>query len=129
LEAEKIMILKTAKVKDGVVRIYFCAGKAASDVENIDKNRLEEISKILGVPAKQIPARAQELFEVWKKARKLVSKGQKADLKEFELKSKETFEGDILAKTSEILNTQQEYIVKCLQRFLSELETFKKQMK
>ena len=74
-------------------------------------------------------SKVQELFEKWKKARKLVSKGQKCDLKEFELTSKETFEGDILVKTSEILNTQVEYIAKCLQRFLKELEEFKKQLK
>ena len=128
-EAERIILLSTTKVKDGVVRIYFCAGNAADNIENLGKNRIEEISKILKVSDNQIPARAQELFDKWKKARKLVNKGEKADIKQFDLSSKETFDGDVLKKTSEILNTQVEYIAKSLQRFLNELELFKKQLK
>ncbi|MBI4140631.1 alanine--tRNA ligase [Candidatus Woesearchaeota archaeon] len=128
-ETEKIILLNTTKVKDGVVRIYFCAGKAADGIENLERNHIEEISKILRVPDNQIPARAQELFEAWKKARKLVNKGEKTDIKQFDLSSKDTFDGDVLKKTSEILNTQVEYIAKSLQRFLNELELFKKQLK
>ncbi|MEM4368833.1 MAG: alanine--tRNA ligase-related protein, partial [Candidatus Woesearchaeota archaeon] len=133
-EATRIKLLKSTKVKDGVVRIFYVAGKAAEKVEKEEEGLLKELSLLLGVSAVQIPARAKEIFEKWKKARKLVGKGQKrsrAELEEFELVSEERFEGspgEIVKKTAEIINTQPEHLVKTLKRFLSELEEFKRRL-
>ncbi|MBI4147902.1 alanine--tRNA ligase [Candidatus Woesearchaeota archaeon] len=124
-EAETILIQKQMKVKDGVVRLYFVAGGAARRIKEVQESRLKEVSEILHVPAPLIVGRVTELFEKWKRARKAVTKGQKIDVNELQLTSKETFEGDVLAKLSEILNTQVEYVPKTLRRFLEELDVFK----
>ncbi len=128
-EAEEVLLQKQMKVKDGVVRIYFVAGAAAKKIRELQERMLKDIAEILGVPAALIVSRAKELFEKWKAARKAVNKGQKVDVKQFELISKEKFEGDILAKLSEDLNTQVEYVPKTLKRFLEELEGFKEKLR
>ncbi|MBI4016744.1 MAG: alanine--tRNA ligase [Candidatus Aenigmarchaeota archaeon] len=125
-EAEEVLLQKQMKVKDGVVRIYFVAGTAAKKIKNEQERLLKEISEILAVPPELTVGRAKELFEKWKTARKAANKGQNVDVKQFELVSKEKFEGDTLAKLSEELNTQVEYVPKTLRRFLEELEKFKK---
>ena len=90
---------------------------------------LEEASKLLHVDINQLPARANELFEKWKLARKAVEKKNEISLKELELTSKEVFKGNVLDKISEILKTQPEHVVKTIKRFLNELEEFKKKKK
>ena len=67
-----------------------------------------------------MPARAQELFELWKQAVK--KKKQPTSL---ELKATEEFLGsekDMLVKVCEIYKTTPEHIVKTTERFLSELK-------
>jgi alanyl-tRNA synthetase len=113
-EAETIRIIRTTKIKDGIVRIAFAAGKAAKKIAAEEKAAEQEIAKLLDCRPAQIPARAQELFEKWKKARK-------GRLTEFKLASTETYEGKIIAKTAEILQTQPEHITKTIQRFLKEI--------
>ncbi len=124
-EAEEIVLLKSAKVKDGVVRIYFTAGNAARRIKEVEAERIKEISDLLKVKPEEIPSRAEELFEKWKKARKAVNKGLKIDVKELELVGKGKYKGDIIARTAEILQTQPEHVAKTLKRFLKELEEFK----
>ncbi|MBW2985937.1 alanine--tRNA ligase, partial [Candidatus Woesearchaeota archaeon] len=63
IEAEEIKLLKTTKVKDGVVRIVFAAGQAAKKVEEKTTSQLREIAELLSVEANQIPGRAKELFD------------------------------------------------------------------
>jgi alanyl-tRNA synthetase len=128
-EAEEIKILKSSKIQDGIVRITFTSGKAAEKEEAKEEGILEKTAKLLGVEVSQLPGRAQELFDKWKKARKAVKKGNKIDQKELELKSKEKFDGDVLAKIAEVLRTQPEVIDKTISRFLKELEEFKKKLK
>lgn len=125
-EAGHISILKATKVKDGVVRLFFTAGKAARELATEQTDRVKEFSEILGVPEQQIPARAEELFHKWKLARKSAKKKRKIELSELELTSTETFEGDVVAKTSEIIGTQPEHIAKSLRRFVKEMEDYKK---
>ena len=123
-EIEKIKILKSTKVQDGVVRIEFVAGKAAFDEENKDGNLLVDACKALDCEPNQLPARASELFVKWKKAKK-----GKLPLADFVLSSNETFDGDVLLEISKILKTQVEHVVKTLGKFLSQLEGFKSKAK
>ena len=126
VDTGKIKITKTSKVSDGVVRITFTAGAAAEQFEQQETGVAEKVAKILGVDnIKQVPARAEELFSKWKKLKKIKKKGQEFDPKEFELISTEEYEGDVLAKTAEIVKTQPEYVPKTVQRFLSELKEMK----
>ena len=123
MEAGKIKILKAQKIKDGIVRIVFASGEAAKVLEKQEKDVLDKAAVILKCNVRQIPARSLELFELWKKAKKAKQKGQ--PLTDFTLKSKEETKSDILAKTAEILKTQPEVVIKTLERFLSDIETFK----
>ena len=127
-EAENILITKATKVKDGVIRLFYVAGKAAKDIGEKETRLLNELAKELSVKIEEIPSRAEDLFEKWKKARKIVNKKQKVDLKELELVKKEKFSGDVIKRLSEILQTQPEYLVKTIQRMKKELEEFKQQI-
>jgi alanyl-tRNA synthetase len=125
LEAGHIKLLKASKVKDGIVRITFAAGRAAENVANAEKNVLDKAAVLLKCDVHQVPGRAAELFEIWKKSRKAAQKKQ--PLPDLTLKSTVATASDLLAKTSEALQTQPEVIVKTLERFLADLEKFKHQ--
>lgn len=125
-EAGTIKILKTSKIKDGIVRVYFVAGNAAKKYAEQKKEREQELASILGVKPEQVPARAEELFKKWKKARKAVKKKQKTSPEELELTSTEAYEGDIISRTAKILGTQPPHVANTLKRFLKELEEYKK---
>ena len=130
IDAEEIKILKTTKVKDGVVRIVFAAGHAAKKIEKEATAHVKKVADLLGVEPKQVPARAKELFDKWKKARKAATKGKKIELKELELTSKEEYEGeDILQHTADLIKSQVPHLEKTLTRFKTELEEFKKNIK
>ncbi len=125
-EAEEIKILKSTKVQDGIVRIEFVAGEAAKSAINASKELLEEASKLLSCLPEQVPARAEELFSKWKRAKK-----KKLPLDEFPLSSESSFSGDekaILAETAKILKTQPEHVVKTLNKFLKQLDDFKQKL-
>ncbi|HLF54558.1 MAG TPA: alanine--tRNA ligase-related protein, partial [Candidatus Nanoarchaeia archaeon] len=123
LEAGKIKIIKASKVKDGIVRITFAAGRAAENLMKQEHDVLNKAAALLKCNVHQVPARAAELFELWKKARKASQKKQ--ELPDFTLKSTEEFKGDILSRTAEVLQTQPEFVVKTIERFLADLEKFK----
>ncbi len=125
-EAEVIKIIKSNKIKDGVVRIVFSAGEAAKKIAAQEKEHIRKLAALLECTPPQIPGRAQELFDKWKKARKASQKKQPLPEKEFMLSSQETFTGDIIAKTSEVLQTQAEFMIKSIERFKKELAEFKK---
>ena len=65
----KIIILKSTKISDSIVRITFTAGIAAENEEKQEGDIIKETAKILGVTPLQVPARAEELFTKWKKAK------------------------------------------------------------
>lgn len=123
-EAEQVKILKSNKVQDGIVRITFTAGDAAQKLVAAEKERASELAKLLDCKPAQIPARCQELFEKWKKARK-----GKLPAAEFALKSSESYSGDVIAKAAEVLQTQPENLSKTVQRFLKELNDAKQSAK
>ncbi len=125
LEAGRIKLIKSAKVKDGIVRITFAAGKAAQNLETAEKQVLDKVAVLLKCDVHQVPGRAAELFDIWKKARKAAQKKQ--PLPDLTLKSNMATATDILAKTSEALQTQPEVVVKTIERFLADLENFKSQ--
>ncbi|MFQ5474524.1 MAG: alanine--tRNA ligase [Candidatus Nanoarchaeia archaeon] len=137
-EAVKIKILKSSKLQDGIVRIEFAAGDAAEKFEKKEDSVLGETATLLNVEADQIPGRVEELFKKWKNAKKAVKKKQQLKKEDIELTSKVRFsetvpkdEQDrldelILSKTAKILRTQPEHIPKIIQRFLRELEQFRR---
>lgn len=127
-EVGKIKIIKANKIQDGVVRITFTAGKAAEKREESIGDILEKAAKLLEVEIEHIPARAEELFEKWKKAKKALKKGNAIEFAELELKNLVKFEGDILGKTAEILRTQKEHIINTISRFKKELDEMKKKL-
>ncbi len=128
-EAGEIKILKSSKISDGIVRLYFTAGEAAKKEKHGEMQILEEAAKLLDVKINELPSRVSELFEKWKLAKKAFEKKKNIDLKELELNSKEEFKGNVLDKVAEILKTQPEHVTKTIKRFLAELEENKKKIK
>lgn len=66
----KIVILKTEKPHDGIVRISYVSGKAAEEYSGKCEKIVEKIGKILEVPDKKIVEKTESLIEKWKKNRK-----------------------------------------------------------
>jgi len=128
-EAGEIKILKSSKISDGIVRIYFTAGEAAQKEKHGKEQILEEAAKLLHVKKEQLPARVNELFEKWKTAKKAVEKKKEINMTELELNSIEEYQGNVLDKVAEILKTQPEHITKTIKRFLTELEEYKNKLK
>lgn len=129
-EVKLIKILKTSKIQDGIVRIEFTAGQAAVKTASQEKGVLEETAKMMGVDIDQLPGRVEELFEIWKKARKADKAGKKMLSPELKLTSTIAYKGeDVLIKIAEILKTQPEHVNKTIARFLKELEEYKKKLK
>lgn len=119
----QIKILKTTKIQDGVVRIEFTAGMAAERANQENVDALEKIKKLLNCEIKQIPARAQELFEKWKK---IVKKNSDEEFKLESLEESSEHEDKILQATAAILKTQPENVAKTIERFLREIEKKKR---
>lgn len=123
-ETGRIKILKTSKISDSIVRIEFAAGKAGLKEKASENSQLSEIASIIGVKNDEVPSRANELFMKWKKARK----GKLLD-EEFELTEKEPSQGsdaELIKKTSSILKTPPEHLLKTITRFVKELEDAKR---
>ena len=117
-EAKIIKLLKSTKLQDGMVRIEFTAGEAAEKTLLAERKILEEASHILGVPEKKLPARVEELFTKWKRAKK-----GKLEAGDEKLMADEEFMGtDVLTRISEILQTQPEHVARTIARFKKELE-------
>ena len=68
-DAGKVIITKTKKIQDGIIRIEYVAGNLAKKEEIKQKKILEECQKILGVE-KNLIEKTQELFEKWKSSKK-----------------------------------------------------------
>ncbi len=113
-EAGRILLLRSTKVQDGIVRIEFVAGAAAERVARERAERLREVQEFLGVrEAALIPAAGERLFQEWKAAKK----GKALPPAKLEL-----FAGDALAEVAKRLRTQPEHVLKTLQRFRKELD-------
>jgi len=125
-EAKLIKIIKTSKIQDGMVRIEFTAGDAAASEIEREFVILQEAAKILDCKINQVPARAQELFNKWKKVVKKRRIDSKDDFKLLSKEESQDTEPIILKNTALILKTQPEHIAKTLSRFKSELMEKKK---
>ncbi|MFH1506506.1 MAG: alanine--tRNA ligase [archaeon] len=125
-EAALIKILRTSKIQDGVIRLEFAAGKAAQSKMQGQEGLLIETADLLGCKVEQIPYCVKELFELWKTVRKAMKKGVKLSENDLKLKSKESYNGDVLQETARILRTQPEHINNTIKRFLKDVEDYKK---
>ncbi len=122
-EVEKIKILSSNKVQDGIIRINYVSGKAAEKTREEKAGALNEAAKLLGVCKEQVPERAKEVFGAWKKARK----GNVVQLKNVKgVEARKLSDDELLQETARILSTQPEHVPKTLARFLRELEEFGK---
>ena len=101
-----------------------CLDSSGNFDDHIDSYTINSRIDIV-VKINEIPARSEELFDKWKKARKAVKKKKKIDIKELKLVSKKKYEGDILTETAKIFKTQPEHILKTTERFISEIEKSK----
>jgi len=118
-ETGVIKLQKATKIQDGIVRLTFTAGLASQVISGKNENFLEDSAKFLGCELSQVPARCTELFEKWKN---IVKKGKD---EKFELMSTTVTEGtneQIMAKTMQILKTQQEHVPKTIKRFIDEIK-------
>ena len=125
-EAGHIRILKASKVKDGVVRLTFVAGKAADNLDAEEGRKVEELATFLGCLKTQIVPRVEEIFDKWKKARKAFQSQKPMEPDWFRFVSSTTWNGDHVAQAGAILQTQPENIIKTIQRFMNELMEWKK---
>jgi alanyl-tRNA synthetase len=125
-ETELIKMEKSSKIQDGIVRLTFTAGTAAKQSVGSLDNVLGDVSKLLNVEKKQIPARVEEIFKLWKKCKKAKKKEKILTDEEFKLLSTDNFEGDILAEVGKLLRTQPSDVIKTLNRFLRDIEDYKK---
>ncbi len=123
-EVEVINIFKSIKIADGVVRLLYVAGEAAKQTAKHDQDLLKQAAEILNVSQSEVPGRAEELFEAWKKLRKDAKRKKILDKTVYKLSKKEEYFGDSLAKTAEILNTQPEHIPQTIKRFLADIEAW-----
>ncbi|MBN1176020.1 alanine--tRNA ligase [Candidatus Woesearchaeota archaeon] len=122
-EAESIKLLKSTKVQDGIVRIEFTAGNAAKAESGKVEDIVAEAGNLLDCASPLIPGRCEELFTKWKQAKK-----KKLELADFDLKSEEVFEGDVLVEAARILKTQPEHVVKTIKKFQEQLNQFKESL-
>ena len=69
-----ITIIKTKRIQDGVVRLEFCSGERAIEYLKKKEALLEEACKLLKVKEDKIVDAIKELFNEWKKLRKMVKR-------------------------------------------------------
>lgn len=127
-ELGHIKIIKSSKISDGVVRLTYVAGERAQKEHQGVQALVEEVATLLECTPQQIPSRAEELFNKWKKVKKAAKKGKELDASWFILESTKEAENevDVLLQTATLLSTQQENLVKTLTRFKSEIAAAKK---
>ena len=123
-EIESIKLLRSTRISDGVVRLEFTAGKAASTVAKEEGSLVDDMKSFFRCDEKYIIARTEELFSKWKKAKKEKKKKGSVSEELKQLISEEEKEGDIVSEAAAILKTQPEHIMKTLRRFKSELDSF-----
>jgi alanyl-tRNA synthetase len=121
-----IKMEKSTKIQDGIVRLTFTAGAAAEKSVCSFDDVLDEVSKLLEVENNQIPARVKEIFALWKKTKKAKKKKKVLSNEELKLSSNEVFDGDVLIEIGKILRTQPAHVIKTLNRFLKDIEEYKK---
>jgi len=69
-EVGSILILKTKRIQDGIVRLEFTVGSLALKNLKEKETLLKETANLLKVKEEKVPERVKELFESWKQKRK-----------------------------------------------------------
>lgn len=100
-EIEKIVILKTERIQDGVVRIEFSSGKAAEAEETRQKNIIKEACEILGVAEDKLVEATESLLEQWKESKKSVDEKSKQSADSLAEKLSKKFSNNILIEKIE----------------------------
>lgn len=125
-EIEKIRILRSTKVQDGVIRFEYIAGRNAKLYDEKEKEIIEKIKDILGSRDDQIIPLAEKLFVLWKKTKKAVKKKKSVDLNDFNLKTneKKIIESEkVLPLLADILKTQKQHVLKTIERFKKDYDS------
>ncbi|MBS3111981.1 alanine--tRNA ligase [Candidatus Woesearchaeota archaeon] len=117
-EVGNIKILRSNKISDSVVRIEFVAGLKALESEESKNEIVTRLTELLSCNEDGIPARCNELFNLWKM---VIKKKKKL---EFKLVSEGNFKGDVVKECARILKTQPEHIVRTIKRFIDEIGKF-----
>lgn len=73
-EVGMIKLIKSARISDGIVRLYFVAGENALAIANTDSNILDGLTSSWGVAADDILPTATRFFDGYKKYSSLVQK-------------------------------------------------------
>lgn len=81
-EVGPIIILKTKRIADGIVRLEFCSGEVSLNYLKESERILEEISKILNCKYEDVPEAVEKLFKIWKKKMKELKKLKKEEKKD-----------------------------------------------
>ncbi len=125
-EAEKIIIINSSKISDGVVRIQYLAGDAAKQKLEGGAQITKDAAKLLSCSVAELPSYCSALFALWKKGRKAVKKG-KAFTGELIVEKPEVCNGcdtEILELVAVIFRVQAEYVPKTIERFQKEIKEF-----
>ncbi len=138
-EAGRIKILKSSKIQDGIIRLFFTAGDAAEKTTVSHRQLAENAAAILNVSQDDLPKASEQLFQLWKKAKKAVRKSKKLSRKELSLSNyipsaeaqqdnytdhKNLDYSSIVSETARLLKTQPENIVKTISKFKLQLDNF-----
>jgi len=127
-ETGYIHITKSQKIQDGIVRLTFTAGEATNILKEKHKTVLAQLKTILNVDRKHMVGRVQELIEKWKAINKALKTG-KPNGEDLELKSAETFEGDVLSEISQMINIRKLDVPSKVQKFYDEWVEGKNKLK
>jgi alanyl-tRNA synthetase len=128
-ETGEIRLLKSSKIQDGIVRLEFVAGGAAKKAENAEKAKLSEVAELLGVENKMVLGRVEELFKLWKDAKKAAKKGEPLTPEQMVLKSSSKSnlsDDEILEQAGKALATQPQHVANTVKRFIKDIDELKK---
>ncbi len=81
-EIEKIIILKAERIQDGIIRLEFVAGPAATRYEEKMKAIVNELENLLNCSRNDVVERVRELKERWTEKIKEQKKAMKKNVKE-----------------------------------------------
>ncbi len=118
-QAGVIKIIKATKISDSIVRLEYKSGKAAERAEAKESSLLQEIADLLHVQKDMVPARAEEVFTLWKEK---VKKKKQIPIQFTSMTPTSGTDDELLRKTATLLKTQPEHVKNTLTRFLHELD-------
>lgn len=79
-EAVRITLTGTKKIQDGILRLEYVAGSRAREMYERDISDLRQLMALSGISdPENLEERSAEIFGLWKRLRKFISKGKKMD--------------------------------------------------